>query len=245
MGMILLAGVYGQEPPGNDRLPAGASSFYRNEVRMTLAPASPFLPEIRDTLESLDPRVGIEISLSIPVTSEAFTEEGLVRIYNILRSLSTMEGIEYYSASRGEMRTFYSESYAVAGPDGNDAIPDPVVTAIPPQSTVWAFQEDGSFGRNVQRIDYTFAEEQFLMTITNETTMVYKIVPLVRQGNLKTFLVVQPDRDSGTITFYGNLAVRVPGMFGMEDRARDSFFNRIVALHDWFSQELTRAGLAR
>jgi hypothetical protein len=97
----------------------------------------------------------------------------------------------------------------------------------------------------VQRIEYTFRAEQFLMTITNETTMVYKIVPLVRPGNLKTFLIVQPDPESGTITFYGNLAVRVPGMFGMEDRARDSFFNRIVALHDWFSRELTRTGLAR
>jgi hypothetical protein len=245
MGMILLTGAHGQEPPGGDRLPAGASSFYRNEVRLDLAPDSPFLPEIREELGSLAPRVGIEISLSIPVTPEAFTEEGLVRIHNILRSPSTMKGIEYYSASRGEMRTFYSESYAVTGPDGNEAIPDPVVTRIPPRSTVWAFQEDGSFGRNVQRIEYTFGEEQFLMTITNETTMVYKIVPLVRPGNLKTFLIVQPDPESGTITFYGNLAVRVPGMFGMEDRARDSFFNRIVALHDWFSQELTRTGLAR
>jgi hypothetical protein len=245
MGMIFLAGAHGQEAPGSDRLPAGASSFYRNEVRLTLAPESPFLPEIRDNLESLAPRVGIEISLSIPVTPEAFTPDGLVTIYNILRSPSTMKGIEYYSASRGEMRTFYSESYAVAGPDGDDAIPDPVVTTIPPRSTVWAFQEDGSFGRNVQRIDYTFQAEQFLMTITNETTMVYTVVPLVRPGNLRTFLIVQPDPAGGTITFYGNLAVRVPGMFGMEDRARDSFFNRIVALHDWFSQELPRAGLAR
>jgi hypothetical protein len=245
IGMILVTALYGQEPPGTDRLPAGSSSFYRDAVRLDLAPNSPFLPEIRDNLESLSPRVGIEISLSIPVRPEAFTEEGLVRIYNILRSPSTMQGIEYYSASRGEMRTFYSESYAVAGPDGDERIPDPVVSAIPPRSTVWAFQEDGSFGRNVQRIDYTYEEAQFLMTITNETTMIYKIVPLVRPGNLRTFLIVQPDPQSGTITFYGNLAVRVPGMFGMEDRARDSFFNRIVALHDWFSQELVRAGLAR
>ncbi|MEX2445436.1 MAG: DUF6675 family protein [Alkalispirochaeta sp.] len=221
------------------------SNFYESRVQMELAPQSPFSAEIRDGLQALNPRIGIEISLAIPVTEEAFTETGRLQIYNILRSVSTMEGLEYYSASDEEMQVFYHESYAVDGPEGETPIPDPVVDTIPRDSELWAFQRDGSFGRNVQHLRYTARDDSFLVSIQNETTMVYTIVPLVRPGNLRTFLVVRPAPDRGELTFYGNLAVRVPAMFGMQDRARDSFYNRIVALHDWFTDELRAHELLR
>lgn len=221
------------------------SNFYEDRVQMELAPPSPFTGEIRDRLQALNPRIGIEIFLTIPVSDEAFTEEGQVDIYNILRSVSTMEGLEYYSASDEEMQVFYHESYAVAGPDGDTRVPDPVVDTIPRESEVWAFQRDGSFGRNVQHLQYAVRDDSFLVSIQNETTMVYTIVPLVRPGNLRTFLLVTPDPERGELTFYGNLAVRVPAMFGMQDRARDSFYNRIVALHDWFTEQLRSHELLR
>ena len=212
---------------------------------MELVPQSPFTAEIREGLQALKPRIGIEISLASPVTEEAFTEEGRLQIYNILRSVSTMERLEYYSASDEEMQVFYHESYVVEGPDGDTRVPDPVVDAIPAESEIWAFQRDGSFGRNVQHLQYTAREDAFLVSIENETTMVYTIVPLVRPGNLRTFLLVRPTPEQGELTFYGNLAVRVPAMFGMQERARSSFYNRIVALHDWFSEELRTHQLLR
>lgn len=205
---------------------------------MDLAPDSPFTEDIRAGLQALNPRIGIEIALAIPVTEQAFTAEGRLKMYNILRSVSTMEGLEYYSASDEEMQIFYHESYAVEGPDGDTRIPDPVVEHIPRDSELWAFQRDGSFGRNVQHLQYTSRDDSFLVSIENETTMVYTIVPLVAPGNLRTFLLVQSAPEQGELTFYGNLAVRVPAMFGMQDRARNSFYNRIVALHDWFTEEL-------
>ncbi len=225
-------------------LEGGESNFYQNSVELALAPDNPMVSEIRSGLDTLDPRVGIEIALDIPVAERAFSPEGLLEVYNILRSVSSTEGIEYYSASRGEMRTFYEESYAVEGPDGTTRIPDPVVDRIPDRSEVWVYQHDGSFGRNVQRLEYRSDGENFLVAMENETTMVYKVVPLVRPGNLRTFLLVTTDPDRGVLSFYGNIGVRVPAMFGMEDRARDSFYNRIVAMHDWFAAELRRAGLA-
>lgn len=219
------------------------NNFYERSVSMSLAPAHPFAQDIETGLQDLDPRVGIEISLEIPVAARAFTDSGRVAVFNILRSVSTMEGIEYYSASRGEMRTFYEESYAIESPDNRNRIPDPRVDAIPTESTVWAYQRDGSFGRNVQRLDYRATDGAILVSIENETTMVYTVVPLVRPGNLRTYLLVVPDPVQQVFRFYGNLGVRVPAVFGMEDRARDSFYNRIVALHDWFVRELQRADL--
>jgi len=243
--VLALAAITGPIAQEHDesRLPGGRTNFYTDSVQTRLAPDHPFTTTVAEDLERLDPRVGIEIVVPVPVVDRAFTEAGMLELYNILRQVSTMEGIEYYSASRGEMRTFYHESYAIDGPDGKRRIDDPVVTAIPPQDRIHVFQRDGSFGKNVQRLDYVARDDAFLVTMTNTTTMFYKVVPLVSPENLQTFLLILPRPDEGVIEFYGNLGVRVPGMFGMQDRARDSFYNRIVALHDWFAGELTSAGL--
>ncbi len=231
-------------PSTPDRLPQGRTSFYTNSVRIELAPSSPLTSRIDEELGALQPRVGIEISVPLGVNESAFTDAGRLKLYNILRSISTMEGIEYYSASRERMRIFYEESYAIDDPDDRNRIPDPVVTWIPSRDRLYVFQKDSSFGSNVQRIDYLRGGNDFLLIMENITTMVYKVVPLVTPGNLKTFVLIRPHPDEGVIEFYGNIGVRVPALFGMQDRARDSFYNRIVALHDWFVQEISAAGLA-
>jgi hypothetical protein len=228
---------------GAPSLAAGETNFYTDTVETSLAAPGPVTEFIRSELRELDPKVGIEISIPIAVTDEVFSQAGMLELYNILRRVSTMEGLEYYSASRDEMRTFYHESYAIDDPDTERRIPDPTVTAIPRRDTIHVFQRDGSFGKNVQRIEYRADGSEILLSMENTTTMVYKVVPLVTPGNLRTFVVVRPVPEDGVVTFYGNLGVRVPGLFGMKDRARDSFYNRIVALHDWFAAELNAAGL--
>lgn len=226
------------------RLENGTSNFYESSVETTLAPTGSASDLIEENLLQLHPRVGIEILVEIPARAQAFSNEGLLAIYNILRTPSTMEGIEYYSASRDEMRVFYEESYAIADPGDTTRVADPIVSRIPDHDTVYAYQRDGSFGRNVQRLEYRQMQDGFLVLMENETTMVYKVIPLVSPGNLRTFLFVHPVPERGVIEFYGNLAVRVPAMFGLQERARNSFYNRIVALHDWFLGELATAGLS-
>ena len=247
--LILAAAVAtaatGAQENGGRQLADGRNSFYRDTVETSLAPASPFTGGIRDDLSELAPRVGIEIAVPIPVDPIVFSEDGILEVYNILRGISTMEGIEYYSASRDEMRIFYQESYAIDGPDDRTLIPDPFVDVIPERSLIFAYQRDGSFGRNVQRLEYTFRDGEILMSIKNVTTMTYRVFPLVAPGNLRTFLLIQPDREAGVLRFYGNLAVRVPALFGMEERSRDSFYNRIVALHAWFTDQLDSRGFLR
>ncbi|MFA7567396.1 MAG: DUF6675 family protein [Alkalispirochaeta sp.] len=228
-----------------DRLPGGRTNFYTDTVETDLAPDSELTRRIVEDLRQLKPRIGIEIAVPIQMTDEAFTEEGMLELYNILRSISTMKGIEYYSVSKERMRVFYEESYAVDTPNSPQRIPDPVVTTIPRQETVYAFQKDSTFGTNLQRIDYSRSGDQTLLRMENVTTMVYKVIPMVTPGNLRIFLLVQPVPKDSTVWFYGNIGVRVPGLFGLQDRAQESFYNRIIALHDWFVQELTAAGLTQ
>lgn len=214
------------------------TSFYTDQPTFGLAPDTEFTPTLEEEIEALNPRLGIEARFYLPLPTEVLQRPNFdLELYNILRSVSTMEGIEYYSASRERMRTFYHDSYAVAGPGGDERIPDPLVSRIPAQDRVYVFQKDSSFGKNVQQLDYTYADGNVLIRMENLTTMFYNgFIPLVADGNLLTYLVVEPQEDG--IVFYGHLAVKVGALFGMEERARNSFHNRIKALYDWFTQRV-------
>lgn len=218
--------------PGAD----GIYNDFKDLSELTLLPDSPFTDEVYRYLNELDSNLGIEALFSIPRDDFSWDEQHL-SIFRILQSVSTMEGIEYYSASREQMRIFYIESYTIRSAHDRNRIPDPLVSIVPERDELFAFQRDSSFGRNVQHLIYYADGDAFLVQIENETRMFYSLIPLVGPHNLRISILIQP-YDEG-ILFYGNLGVRVPGTFGMEEKARNSFRNRIIALYSWFSSQLT------
>ncbi len=83
-------------------------------------------------MKSMDLLVLVEALFVVPVDpAEAAREDFRLRIFNILRSVSTMKGIEYWSASRERMRVMFHDAYVVADAESRKALPDPLVTAIP------------------------------------------------------------------------------------------------------------------
>jgi hypothetical protein len=153
-----------------------------------------------------------------------------------------MEGIEYYSASRERMRIFYEESYAIAGPDDREPIPDPLVSEVPREDRIHVFQRDSSFGANVYRVEYVRREDAYLMSMTNLTRMYYGILPVVAPENLEIHITVVETKDG--YLFYGACGVSVISLFGLEDRAKDSFYNRIEAIYRWFRGRIEDANTA-
>ncbi len=211
--------------------------FYREAAELTLAPEAFGWREARERIKEFGPKIGVEALFLMPYPGALETAaDQELEIYNTLRSVSTMGGIQYYSASRERMRIFYIDSYAVEDPDSRRRRRDPIVSSIPTEDTIYVYQRDSSFGRNVHRVSYRYTDGAYQVRMTNLTPMFYGILPLVAEENLDVYLTIIPVEEG--IVFYGNSAVRVIGLFGMEDRARNSFYNRIKALFDWFSQEV-------
>ncbi len=207
--------------------------FFTDSVNLALAPQLPGLENTRTALEEMEPKIGVEalFLLRDRLAGDSEAERDLA-LYNIFRSVSTMEGIEYYSASRERMRIFYEESYAVADPDSREPRPDPTVSEIPRRDRIHVYQRDSSFGRNVYTVEYVRRENVYLMSMTNLTRMYYGIFPVVAPENLEIHLTVV-ETEEGYL-FYGACGVNVISLFGLEDRAKDSFYNRIEALYRWF-----------
>lgn len=205
--------------------------FNRSSQRPLIALAPAFSGPIEEQIFSLEPTIGVEVLFLLD------TPDGLrgldAEVIEIMHAMSTMEGIQYYSASRDRMRTFFHESYVINNPTDRKRIPDPSFNRVPEQSTLHVFQRDSSFGSNVYELNYQTQDESLRLSMVNLTQMFYQgILPALGPELLQMHLVVRPLGDK--LLFYGTSAARPGFLFGMDDRVRRSFYNRLVALNDWF-----------
>lgn len=188
-------------------------------------------------LESLKPTVAVEILRIYTKQGLAFdSPDVLLKIYNILLSISTMEGIEYYSASRGRMRTLFSESYCIDSPQERNRQPDPQVQLIPASKNVYSLQTDLTFGENIYLTELHHGDNYILMKSQNLTTMRYLFLPAVRPNRSVTFLILIPAGEQ--LIFYGLSGLRSYAFSGIQKKRAASLYNRNVAIYNWFVERL-------
>lgn len=201
-----------------------------------LAPRDSLGVEIRATMESFEPNLLVEVLYLYKKPGsgghQPWTAEQRLAVYNTMRSLSTLSGIQYYSASRKTMRTFYETSYAISDPDKQLRIPDPVVTDFEAQPTVYALQTDLTFGKNLYRYDYRAADTALSFTQSNLTTLKYGILPILGVGRLRTTIYVTDLGDD--LVVYAVSAAKATLLPGVDNKVRDSFSNRADAIYKWF-----------
>jgi hypothetical protein len=221
---------------------SGINRFYNSEEKAELTPASALSSTVVESANSIDYTVGIESLYFIPKEKlddellELPRDELLLSLFNTLRSISSLEGIEYYSASRERMRTLFAETWVIRSPDDRTRLPDPIVKSIPEEDTVYIHQKDLTFGKNISEVVYRHEGNALSMSISNETTMRYMLFPLVKKGNMSMQMLILPVKEG--IVFYGLSSIDVLDLKIFYDKMRDSFTNRLIALKDWFLDQV-------
>ncbi len=230
-----------KEEPGTGGT-GGINRFFTSEERPKYTPASSLSSYLVEQASQIDYAVGIESLYLIPkekLDSNLIgrpRKEILLDLYRTLQSVSSLEGIEYYSASRERMRTLFAETWVIAGPEDEKRLPDPRPDSIPPEDTLYIHQEDLTFGENISKIVYRHEGYALSMSISNETTMRYMLFPLVREGNMSMQMLILPVREG--ILFYGLSTIDVLNLKVFYKKMRSSFTNRLVALKDWLMDQV-------
>ena len=195
--------------------------------------------QIRGIISSLNPGIMVE-TLNIYSKPEgaahrAWSNEESLSLYNNLLALSSLAGIEYFSASRGAMRTFYESSTVIDSPTARRAIADPFFAEPPAELTIYASQRDLTFGTNVYRYDYYYMPQGGMMIFVQEniTALSYGIIPAVSRNRLRSIVAVM-DTDTHIVVYAASMA-RASALPGMRDRIGSSFSNRAEAIFMWFS----------
>jgi hypothetical protein len=187
---------------------------------------------------SLDPSLAVETLYLYkkPAYSEAsagWNDAQKAGLFNQVLALSTLAGIQYYSASRKAMRTFYESSRVVDGPETKNPLSDPVYERPPASLTLYARQKDLTFGDNIYRYDFVTTGDAFFFTQENVTSMNAGIIPAIGKNKLRTVMAIIDCGDS--LLIYAVSMAKAASIPGMGDRIGNSFGNRAEAILKWFT----------
>jgi hypothetical protein len=192
---------------------------------------------VAETLSELAPNVFVEtLFLYRKPFAAAWDKTEQIDLLNQLTALSTLAGIQYYSASRKTMRTFYESSHVIDNPADKNPLPDPVFTALPDSLALYARQKDLTFGDNIYRFDYYTSKDAVFFVQENLTAMTAGIIPAVSKNKFRSLLAVIDTGDS--FLLYAAGMAKTASVPGMGDRIGASFTNRAKAILKWFVQHL-------
>lgn len=158
------------------------------------------------------------------------------KLYDILTDVESMEGIEYYSASRDSMRVLFTQSYFVRSPQNLERIKPESESTIPPDQSFWLFQQDQTFGKNIYSMNLLQSSRTIHMQMQNNSTVNYGIFPAIREQNMKIHMTVHV-LEEGIAIFSSIRALPVISL-GLESRIQSSMENRLIAITNWFLHKL-------
>jgi len=215
-----------------------------DEVQPKLIPQRGSLITLVDTVRrNIEPSVMVETLFVYDkpnnAKKEAWSAEEEARLYNGILALSTLAGLQYYSASRGTMRTFYETSSVIDGQSTKKPLPDPVYMRPLEKLTILARQKDLTFGDNIYQYDFYSEPGAFIFVQQNLTSLSYGIIPAVSKNKLQSVAAVI-DAGDYLLVYIASIAKAV-SLPGMKERIGNSFANRSEAVFNWFSSQADKA----
>lgn len=163
---------------------------------------------------------------------EPSTEEGtnIADISKRVRSLSSLEGLEYYSNTKKKMRVLYEESYSVISPEDRTRIEDPVNEDANGQ-VIYSLQKDSTFGKFLYQYSYLQNKNEMLINITNIDSLSLLGVKIIKPENMVSTILVYDTGDY--YVTYALVEVDIMSVSIIENKMKKSFEARTEALFTW------------
>ncbi|MCX7028117.1 MAG: hypothetical protein NT061_11715 [Spirochaetes bacterium] len=174
----------------------------------------------------------------LPAWDEAFSKLALAAA-----SPGGLAGLEYWSASRGRMRTLYSKAYRAVSKEDRSITSDPRKIADLGSGPPWrivAWLEDLTFGGNLYAFNISGDTGEFSLEIANLETVRYLLLPLAKPGAMKNRIEVLPCAEGLLVHF--SSVLEAPG-FGAS-RVFESAGNKGLAVLGWFAGKAAALGLS-
>ena len=220
---------------------------YKNaDMKNELTPSSPLMKKITDSFSESD-------------LAPVFLMEGLylykkendkpVDVSKILRNISGLEGLTYYSHTRGKMRTLYTKSFTVKETgNGNKTVYEKIPDALEGEADglkISAWQEDLTFGGYVYGYEYFTDGASCGMVCRNKETVLYSVfnIKVISPENLRIIFAVH-DME-GFLAVYCRTEADFTKLPGLEKKLKNSFSSRAEALYTWFIGEYKKSAFRR
>ena len=159
-------------------------------------------------------------------------DTSLDSVSKIIRSISKMKGMQYYSNGDKKWETLYHKSNLIKSQTDKTAIPDNL-SGSADGKTLYCLQEDNSFGNCYYRLDYSQRSNEVGVCFTNFEAIKYGPVSAVKKGNLKINLDVIDEGDYFLVFMI--VQAKYANIPFLEGRLNRSFNARVDAIYKWFT----------
>lgn len=161
-------------------------------------------------------------------------DTGISAVSKIVRSLSKMQGMQYYSNTRKRYETLYTESYRIENPNSVQPISDDLEGSSDGK-TMYLFQNEHTFGKGYYQVQYHENKKMVVMHLKNTSPMYYGIVKAVDPDKLRIVVNII-DNGDGYYVYLG-MSVDFMQLAGIENKMSKSFQARLDALYNWITYQ--------
>lgn len=229
--------------PQNEKslLQSDSHVFSENDLEAKLIPQTEFADAIRTfVFGNIDPeKMGFaEEKVYRLKKSETANKNADIRaVSKIMRSISKMQGMQYFSRSRKQWDELYSQAFRVENPDLEtvSAVPD-VNEGDADGQKLFAFLNDHTFGESVYTISYRQNKDALLMCMENVSALSYGPVKAVKPGDFKMCVCIVDCGDE--FLFYIGNYTEFKMIPALKKRLNNSFEARLEAIYNWFKNQL-------
>lgn len=155
-------------------------------------------------------------------------------VSRVMRSISKMEGMTYYSNSRNKYMPLYKKAYTTEGLNSEKKVSDKTEGSANGKE-IYCLQDDSSFGIMKFKLSYLENTEMLYSVFTNTNAIGPALVRGIDEGNMKINVLVI---DCGEeILLYLNTDCNCNKVPGVKKLIKESLIARMDAIRNWFYKQ--------
>ena len=211
--------------------------YGRERSGLFYTPMVPLSEIIVDRFKSLNPDVTVEALFKIPYPDDlpaAKVDRDMI-FYNIVREVSNISGVQYFSRTKNRYRILFDDVYAVD--EKKKPVEDPIVYSIPEYDSFPIHMKEANLGRDYYLAEYHYDGQDMSFSLTNTTNMSF-LLKVVGEEDMQIDLLLMPLKDELIIYGYCGVKLANPGFVKKIMDPFSSFFRRLYAMEIWFSNTL-------
>lgn len=155
-------------------------------------------------------------------------------VSRVLRSVSNMQGMNYYSSTKNKTLVLYEKAYMIDGENSKKKISDQN-TGNANGQTSYCYQKDNSFGDIFYKLNYYQKDNTMLAVFTTTSWIGIGPIKAIAPENLKIFIYVEDAGDEILLYLCTDLdSTKFPGIKG---QITESMTSRMDAVYKWFMKQ--------
>ncbi len=164
------------------------------------------------------------------------SEKKLTEVAKILHSISSLEGIQYYSNTHEEWKTLYHKAGYIENPNSQKFLPDSYYSGT--GKTYYCLLEDNSLGDCVFKINYLECSSAINAKFIIVKPITFMGITGISPNNLDILLKV--NKTENTVQFVIQIVAKYQTISFLESKLEKSLNARLDALYKWFIDELAK-----